>query len=305
MARPSVAMFEPSTTTWRCITGASQPPGTVNPVSPLTSAAAWRSGDQVARRLRRRDPGGAVGLRRRHPHQPVRGLRRLRAPARPARGLHPPGERRQPRQQRLGPARAQRARRRWASPRRSRPRRATSAASSTAARSWDCWPAPSGPRWSRRSSALRRPLPPGLPHQQRRQRRRRRPPARGRRGDGAVRPGGRVEQGRGPQARAPLLRAGLRAARGRAGRVRVPRRPRHQPQAGPRDGHDHDQGRATPTSALAELEQVLGLPLRDEAVGSAGPAKVSSSSSCCSWSWILAEPVAGLPDSTRATHRSE
>ena len=29
----------------------------------------------------------------------------------------------------------------------------------------------------------------------------------------------------------------------RAGRVRLPRRPRHQPQAGSRDGHDDDQGR--------------------------------------------------------------
>ena len=52
----------------------------------------------------------------------------------------------------------------------------------------------------------------------------------------------RVESGRGAQARSPLLRGGLREARGRTGRVRVPRRPRHQPQAGPGAGHDHHQG---------------------------------------------------------------
>ena len=40
-----------------------------------------------------------------------------------------------------------------------------------------------------------------------------------------------------------LLRDRLRAARRRAERVRVPRRPRHQPQAGQGDGHDDHQGR--------------------------------------------------------------
>ena len=45
----------------------------------------------------------------------------------------------------------------------------------------------------------------------------------------------------------------------RADRVRLPRRPRHQPQAGGGDGHDDDQGRR-PEQALAELERrALGL----------------------------------------------
>ena len=42
------------------------------------------------------------------------------------------------------------------------------------------------------------------------------------------------------------LRARVRAPRGDPGRLRVPRRPRREPQAGARDGHDHDQGRSTP-----------------------------------------------------------
>ena len=47
MARPSVAMFEPSTTTCLGMTGVSQPSEREIAVSPLT-APAWRSGDRVA-----------------------------------------------------------------------------------------------------------------------------------------------------------------------------------------------------------------------------------------------------------------
>ena len=76
-----------------------------------------------------------------------------------------------------------------------------------------------------------------------------------------LRRGGRVVGRRGTQARPPLLPDGLRAARHRAAPGRLPRRPRRQPEAGTRPGHDHHQGR-DPDHAIAELEDVVGISLR-------------------------------------------
>ena len=84
--------------------------------------------------------------------------------------------------------------------------------------------------------------------------------------------------------------------------VRVPRRPRHQPQAGAGDGHDDDQG-AGPAAGPRRPRGGRRLPAR-LTVRPTGPAKASSSRSVSSWAWMTPEPVAGLPDSTRQTWRT-
>ena len=81
----------------------------------------------------------------------------------------------------------------------------------------------------------------------------------------------------------------------RARRVRLPRRPRHQPQAGEGDGHDDDQGRRPDRRDRRARSGAGPEPQRS--------LNVSSMRSASSWSWMVLEPVAGLPDSTRATWR--
>ena len=82
------------------------------------------------------------------------------------------------------------------------------------------------------------------------------------------------------QARPADLRAG--AATGSTSTpsdARVPRRPRHQPQAGARDGHDHDQGRSIPTTRSPSSNDVLGFE-RGRADGAAlGTARASRNGS--------------------------
>ena len=74
------------------------------------------------------------------------------------------------------------------------------------------------------------------------------------------------EQARLPQARPAHLPACLRADRRAAGALRLSRRPRHQSEAGQGAGHAAPSRSAIPTSAIAELEAIVGIPLRDATI---------------------------------------
>ena len=196
-------------------------------------------------RLDARDPGGAVGLRGCDPVQPVRRLRRATS-VEPGCRTGSSGGVNATNPDANAWARLERGEldRSTASAPPSRPRPGRSGASvSRRQRSSSCSRATSAPRWSRRCAVQARRPTARLPHEQLRPTAERCGPSVDAEVMAPVRRRDRVEQGRRPQARAALLRAGLRAARRRAARVRVPRRPRRQPQAGPGHGHDDHQGR--------------------------------------------------------------
>ena len=141
---------------------------------------------------------------------------------------------------------------------RTSPRR--SATASPAPTSSRCSRARCARRWWRRSTRVKAGrLPDGVPHQQRAS-------AATRARDVAdVMAGSITSSSRARSACASPSRASTRSPAScspSSRRVRVPRRPRHQPQAGRGHGHDHDQGRSTPTKPSPTSKSVLGLDLR-------------------------------------------
>jgi hypothetical protein len=75
----------------------------------------------------------------------------------------------------------------------------------------------------------------------------------------------REQQDRRAQTRAALLRDRLRFAGRRPRRVRLPRRPRHQSEAGSRNGHDHDQSEQRGSSdRRSQLGARLDVTSRDD-----------------------------------------
>ena len=83
-----------------------------------------------------------------------------------------------------------------------------------------------------------------------------------RRSDDAVRACRRIEQARLPQARPAHLPARLRADRRAAGALRLSRRSRHQPEAGASALGMRTIKVGDPDVAIAELEAIVGIPLR-------------------------------------------
>ena len=180
-------------------------------------------------------PGRAVRLRRRHPLEPVRGLRPATSEANGLpEGLHPPPQRHQPRHQRLGAARAQRGRASTSSATCSRPRPWPLGARGRRPRgACRCSPARSARRWSRPSGGARERLEHGVPHEQLRRLRRSEGGADDGRSDVMALFDAVIESSkvgvRKPDPR--FYELACDALGIDAGRGGVPRRPRRQPQA--------------------------------------------------------------------------